>query len=59
VSEAGYAPLAGQGKLETSWNGLNDDVMFQDTGFLELGNSPLDECLDDGFVPSCMYDRDP
>ena len=52
-------PLACHGKLETAWDGLNEDVLLQDTGFLDLAFSACDERVDDGFIPSCMYNGDP
>ena len=54
-----WVPLAGDRKLETAWDRLNVNVMFLDTGFLDLADGTFDERINDGFVPSRMDDCNP
>lgn len=54
----GNIPLRRKGKLITPRNTLHGDVLLLDTGSQEGLFGAVNERLDDGFIPSCVYDAD-
>ena len=45
-------------KFEAPWNGLDDNVAFLDTSFLEYIEGAGHQCIYDGFIPPRMYNSD-